>query len=239
MNFKLLYFCFFTPLIIFSQQEKTYNAYRTQNAYNKLIYKITKSGTALEEPVEGSPYYFDNFQEGKILIKNIPEDKIYSLRYNAFTDEVEVQNNNGFDFLIKNTNVSLTIGTDKYIYFPFQSKEKNKNIKLGFFKCVFNGKKIMLLESKRKKIKEGKKAQTSLTNSFPSKYVDHITYYLVKNSENIAKPIKLRKKEIISTIDSKHQKEMASFIKENQLNLKSINDLITFFKHYNSLLNEQ
>jgi len=182
----------------------------------------------------GSPYYKDSFSYGKIFLKKKELDLNYSYRYNAYTDEIEVNNGIDIDLLLKDTNISCIIDGEKYSYQEYAAKE-DEDIQMGYLKTIFEGEKVILYFKKNKQFKEGKKAKTSLTTSFPPKLVDFEEFYF-SNLEETPHKVKLKNKELLAIIPINYQLEMKTFLKDNDLNVKRKDDLITFFKYYDSLL---
>ncbi|MBN4085397.1 hypothetical protein JYT89_03545, partial [Flavobacteriaceae bacterium AH-315-B10] len=90
--------------------------YRMQNAFMSLVNRIDNNATIDESNVNGSKYFNDAFLLGKVSINNKSSKDLYALRYNAYSDLIEVQKENEVETLIKAINVSCTIGGKLYVY---------------------------------------------------------------------------------------------------------------------------
>ena len=207
---------------------------QTQSAIYDIMNK-SRNPVAIENgKIIGTPYYKESFSYGKIFLKKKELDLNYSFRYNAYTDEIEVNNGSDIDLLLKDTNISCIIDGERYSYQEYAIKE-GKDIQFGYLKTIFQGEKTTLYLKKIKKFKEGKKAKTSLTASFPPKLVDFEEFYFSNYGETPHK-LKLKNKELLAVIPLSFQLKMKTFLKGNDLNVNKKDDLITFFKYYDSLL---
>lgn len=207
--------------------------YRTRDAMSDLKYRKKSKSTNASEIIQGSPYFKDNFIRGRIYVENKEVNTFFTARYNAYRDEIEIKNDTDFDVLIKQKDLSCLIGKELYLYQKFNKEEETK---LGYLKTIYEGNKFSFLIRETKKYKAGKKAQNSLTASFPAKYVDVKEYYFQENSSDTAVFVKQKKKEIIAVIDPEYKTIMNKYLKDNHLNIKKNEDLVAFFKHYNTLI---
>lgn len=214
-------------------------AYRTRDAYTDLKYNVGRTLSDYEyKTIIGNSYYKKEFAIGKIYINNKAISKTFTLRYNAFSDEIEVGTSLKFEALINNLDISCLIGKDIYIYHPYVRKE-GEDTQTGYLKTIFKGSDISLLIRETKMFKEGVKAQTTLETSFPAKLIDVKEFYILKASNKNAVLLKQKNKKVLEIIDTQYKSEMNLYLKNNNLNVKNDKDLIAFFKHYNSLtLNE-
>jgi hypothetical protein len=206
----------------------------TQNWHYDIMEKSRNPNTLKNEKILGSQYFNQLFSHGKVLINNKELNQNFALRYNAYSDEIEVNNDVEINILTKEPSVSCIIDEVKYSYQEY-FKKNGVDTQFGYLKTIFKGKKIILYHKETKLFKEGQKAKTSLTTSIPAKLVDFESFYFSKIGE-IPYKLKLKKKELLATIIPEHKPTMISFIKSNHLKFKSKADLITFFKYYESLL---
>lgn len=210
-------------------------AYRTRDAYTDLRYNVGRTLSDYEyKEIIGNSYYNKEFVLGKVYIDNKEVSKIFTLRYNAFSDEIEVGNDQNFEALINNRDISCLIGKDLYIYHPYVKKE-GEAAKTGYLRTILKGPEFSFLTRESKVFKEGKKAQTTLETSFPAKVIDVKEFYILKKLNNDAVLIKQKNKKVIEIVDSEYKSNMSKYLKDNNLNVKDDKDLITFFKYYNSI----
>ena len=218
------------PTLIISQTEEFSNVYNGySNAYewdhNKrdallsLRYNINRVFDDYKTTqIIGNAYYNKNFILGEVAYNNQVIPRKFALRYNAFTDEIEVRTDTSFVYLVKEPTTTCIIGTQKYIYHSYGSKA-HKNIKIGYLKIVYEGKEHTLLVRKTKRYKKEKKAKTTLTASYPAKLVDSEKFYILK-PEKTAVFLKQKKKALLAVIPQKYQQQMEAFFKKNRLNPK-------------------
>ena len=208
---------------------------KTRAAYTDLRYNVGRTLSDYEyKEIIGNSYYKKEFVLGKIFINNKVISKKLTLRYNAFSDEIEVGNTQKFEALINNRDISCLIGKDLYIYHPYTKKD-GEAIQTGYLRTIFKGQEFLLLIRETKIYKEGKKAKTTLETSFPGKLVDVKEFYLLKKSNENAVFIKQKNKKVLEIIDSDYKPTMSKYLKDNNLNVKEDKDLINFFKYYDSL----
>ncbi len=213
--------------------------YRKRDALTDLRYKANK--TAIEqaeyEKVMGDAYFNKAFFNGTIFYDNKVTTKKYTLRYNALSDDIEINSNGTIVYLVKDKKISCLIGNQKYVYRPF-IKNENEGVRMGFLKVLYEGNNFTLYQRNIKKYKPAKKAKNSFDSARPAKLVDFTYYYFTEN-KGIATLLKQKKKAIMSKIASDKKSKMAQFIKNNNIDLKSQTGLVLFFKHYDSLTKKQ
>lgn len=228
------------PLLSYSQAstspivQDAYNSYRINDFLEDIInMKKNRNSEELDmNKISGSQYFNDNFVLGKIFVQNKEIEKPFSLRYNAFNDQIETSNGVEVDALIRNRTISALIGNNKFIFNLFNENGITKN---GYLIELFKGDNIILLKQLSKKLREGKQARTPHTTSVPTKLVDEVNYFTITNNE-VASKINLRKKSFLKHFKSSHQKQITQFIKQHKLNFKNAEDLIRIFEYYDQLL---
>ena len=219
--------CFFT-LTINAQDAGSNNALRVHNAYRNIINKAQKGQVLTADKIVGSAYFKETFSLGKIYFEGKEIDKEHALRYNAYKDEIEVNNGVDVDVLFKSSKISCLIGDEKFICHPYVYKESTQ---LGYVKVLYKGDDFSILIRETKKFKQGKKARTTLTASHPPKLVSQRKLYISKNNKP-AVELKQKKKALLAVIPPKYQQQMSDFLKTNRLNLKKTANLRTFFNYY-------
>lgn len=177
---------------------------------------------------KGSPYYNTSFLEGSLFLNNQLLDNNVSLRYNAFTDEIEIKDapvldKNSMYALIKSEDLHVTILQDLFIF------KKNK----GYFLVVYDGDNVSLLKKINKKYYPPKKATTSLTKDVPAEFQNRISYSLAtREGELIALP-KSRNNKI--GVFSENERIIKEYVKENSLDLNKEKDLKKLILYFDSL----
>ena len=181
----------------------------------------------LPQNVEGSPYYDENFRSGQIRIG----DTAYAalLRYNAFTDEIEMQEGGQVRELFKRDYISARIGDTEYAIRTYDDKGGQRQ---GYFRILTQGKAELLLRM-TKDLQEGREATTSYGKDQPPRFTETSDYYLVSEGK-AARKVRLRKKELQESFPEKWG-ELEAYGKQNGLDLKTERDVIRLVQHYNAL----
>ena len=147
------------------------------------------------------------------------------MRYNAFTDEIEMADtpyqNNSDLVLIKSKDVIPTINGQRYEYLPYRLNKENT--KIGYLIKLYEGSKYTLYIKKSKKFIEAKIARTSLENSFPPRYVDDSkTYISISGNTPIA--IKNSKKTVLKFFNN--SSGLKKFIKNEKIKFNKTESII-------------
>lgn len=182
--------------------------------------------------VKGSPYFATAFVPGEVRYKD-KEAKNFQLRYNAFSDEIEVKekpNTVNYQALLKTPDISATFLGNEYRYLPAFKKE-NGDQASGYLMVLHKGEKYTLYVQKRKEFREGREARTSFESGFPDKFVDEINYFIAEGSQTpvFFKPSKKALHEYAGSID---KKELKKFLKDQDLDPDKEEDLAEIFKYF-------
>ena len=175
--------------------------------------------------IVGSQYFDLDFKESKLeYFERVIKDSGY-MRYNAYTDEVEMADtpyqNNSDLVLIKSKDVIPTINGQRYEYLPHRLNKENT--KIGYLIKVYEGSKYTLYTKKSKKFMEAKIARTSLENSFPPRYVDDSkTYISISGNTPIA--IKNSKKTVLKFFNN--SSGLKKFIKNEKIKFNKTESII-------------
>ena len=83
------------------------------------------------EKIKGSPYFITSFTLGSLKQKEEIISKTLYLRYNAFSDEVEIglspHQEKAEEAVLKRNDIECTIGNESYQYRLFKDKTNKKN----------------------------------------------------------------------------------------------------------------
>lgn len=179
------------------------------------------------ETIAGSPYVDDKYKEGIIYYGD--KNQTASIRYNAYQDLIEYQQNGKALVLDANPAIKKVIVGDE-TFVPLSPTGNAK--KLGYFAVLDTGK--LTLYSKKKIVflpfKKGGKLDGSDQQAEFQKKPD-IYYYQVgdgelKEVDNI--------KSLIASLPDK-QDELNQYAKKEKISAKKEKDLIQLVKYYNSL----
>ncbi len=181
----------------------------------------------LPPDVEGSPYYDENFRRGRIQIG----DTAYAamLRYNAYTDQIEMNEMGQVRELLKRDYISAEIGEDRY---AIRSYQEQAGVKQGYFLILAEGKADLLLR-RTKDLMGAREAATPYGKDQPARFNDLSNFYLATNGEP-AQRIRLRKKDLKEHL-SEDWGALETYEKKNGLDLKTEQGVIQLLSYYNSL----
>ncbi len=210
---------------------KMVNAAITAEQYFELY------GISIEDlkNIDGSPYDTGFFQPGniynndKLVAPNIP------LRYNIFSDEIEI--NNSFDsasenvsVLLKSPDIFVSIANDVYVYVEnIASKDES-----GYFKVLFEGNHFDLYKKSSVTYIEKRFAETNYQQDQPARFDRKDNYYLV-NKQGRFFELPSNKRRFLSVFND-HSKEINSFMRGKKLDPKDENHLTEIIKYFNTLL---
>ena len=185
--------------------------------------------------VKGSPYANEKFISGSIFKDDRPVLTKVFLRYNIFSDEIEVQKSSNssedsYQALVKDPDMFVKIANDIYVFVLFEeSVEKG-----SYFSIISEESNFDLYKKSEVDYSAPFYARTSYERDRPASFNLANSYYLVaKNGAFYELPSNKSK---ISKVMGKKEKEVKSFIKKNRLDIKNEKDLIKLVKYYNSLL---
>ena len=233
-NLKFFIIISIFPSLILSQSQTDLTDSRVQDAYTDLVNSVTRAITKTN--IKGSPYFNEKFIDSKIKYFDESLKNIFYLRYNAFSDEIEMGKNKfqneSVEIVQKNQNIVCYIGNEIFLLKSYKNEIGNQ--KKGYLNMIFDGQKSKIYRSKRKIFMEATQARTSLERAFPARYIDEKSYYISSKNSSEINYLKASKKSLLKLIDNK-EKKVKKFISENKIKLKNEADLIKVFEFYESL----
>ena len=175
--------------------------------------------------IQGSPYYYDDWQKGSVLASNGQVYENVALNFNGDSHELELKEDDRVRQLILGGYIKVTIPQDTYSDVFI----RGINPKFGMdLVCVsYNGQKIKLVRNFQ--IRKEKYHTTTTTTQ---KFLPTVDYYLVINGQ--IEGISIRKKKIIKILG--HEKEAEAFLTQNNNPVKSEKDLIQLLNYYDAEL---
>lgn len=190
---------------------------------------VIYSKKAESEPANGSQYFIEQFNPAKIDDSN----ELAVVRYNAYTDELEVKVNEEVKVLQPKENqvVALTNGKAKYQYITYTNKDNI--VSQNYLTLVSENPNISIY--KREKIQlVPEQHPTGGYQKYKAPYYKKMDaeYYIKKNGQVV--PMSIKKKEILSMFPGK-EKQIEAFIKENKLSVNEDADLNKLGTFLNSL----
>ncbi|MCB0374522.1 MAG: hypothetical protein KDD04_01230 [Sinomicrobium sp.] len=201
-----------------------------------VLSQIRTSGpNAIEnDEIMGSAYLEDQFKAGTVFY-NDTRIGDYLLRYNVYGEEFEVLNDDTTKSAVNKTSeVHVTVGIKNYVFKYFTDDDEKS--RFGYFEVLSDAgnSHCTLLRKNKKLLSESRRAVTSFDVTRPARFVDTETYYLLFDDKEIVK-IRLQNS-YISRFFKKRGIDVKTFLKENDLNVKNVEDLKKVIHHCDSLL---
>lgn len=177
----------------------------------------------------GSSYIDKDFLPAKLSV----DGTIYSMRFDAYKDEMEVEKENNKFYLKHSFDYTVTfLGTNKvYQVYKYQEKDLDKT---GFFVVLFNGDKVSLLLKEKIQFYEEVIAKTGYDKYKPPSLKRENDKLYIGYKNNVSKELPKKKNDILKLFSSK-SKNIETFAKKNKLGFKKKEDLVKIFTHYSSL----
>lgn len=211
---------------------------RLSNDYRKITpyfsYNEIKFNPLLVDDVLHTDIVNKPFLLGSIYFDDRIMSQKYYLRYNGFTDEIEIDNDEKLKSVQKNTRISCFIGNVKYIF----SKINNKNSsEMSYLKEIYTNKNMVLYEREIVIFKKAiSKIKTFNNKDTPARFVKFLSYYRRNDKNEIPTIIPSNKKKFINMYKKEYHHQIRKFIKTNQINLNNREDLLKIFSYSESLL---
>jgi hypothetical protein len=175
--------------------------------------------------VMGSPYVNEDYQRVKI---NGAENKIYSGRYNAYINEMEILIAAGREPIaldISNNDYEVLFLNDNKLYRTFNFESSRGITKRGFLVVISEENDIMLLKEETIKYYDKVVASSSYDQDKPAKFRREDDNYYIKLRSGRVVYLPSKDKDIAKAYPE-HSKEIMAFVKKNKLKTKKEEDLI-------------
>ena len=148
------------------------------------------------------------------------------------------------DLFIKQKNIDAEpirgLSKDKKIRLITQGKptsfktfvDKSGNTKNGYLTLLASGD-YNLYKHLKVTFKESKKAENSFVKGSPAKFTQFTEYFLEDSNGNRIDEIEMSNKKIIQLIGGDRGDELRTFLKENKIKVKDVNDLYKIMSFLN------
>ena len=229
---RLFLFLLFAPLCynLFAQTLEPMGATATYAVSQ--ITGIPFRETGVNYDVTGSPFLFDEWKQGKVILYNGSEYDNVMLRFNTLKNIFYFNRNDSvFELPDDATEVSLKNTADNGNELDFKKiiSTDNKLPMAAFVQVLSNGK-VPLYKQYIKRI-EGDNFSNGLITTKKT-IVDHNSLWTIKNNETL--PVKLNSRSLEEiTFDKKDQ--VLNFVKTKKLNIKNEKDFAEAITYYNSI----
>ena len=183
--------------------------------------------------MDGSPYANDNFILGNIYENDKLVKKNILLRYNIFSDEIEIKdqtNSDDYTALIKNPDLIIKILNEVYLFVPLNGSEEKGN----YFNVLSTGDTFDLYKKTTITFKPSQKGRTTYEDDRPAKFISSNTFYLV-TKDNVFYELPKSKSKFYKVFKTK-EKEIKNFAKKAKIKINKEDDIKRLVKYYHSIL---
>ena len=203
---------------------------RTNEALSKLRVSASNKEFLNYQRLKGSPYFESVFKIANLIYFDLDINKKIFLRYNAFSDEIEIGTHSNQqtseEIVLKNNKIVCSFGGETFYYSAY--KNKDGNTQLGYLILLFKSNDVFLFQQKKKVYRAATVPTTSLERAFPPRFTDEINYYLKYKSDKpffLGNSIKKVVKNLPLDLKRKAKNQSLSLKK-----IKSNSDLVDFFE---------
>jgi hypothetical protein len=189
---------------------------------------VFAQAAATTEPIKGSQFINDQYVDGTIHYA----DKTLKapLRYNAFQDVMEYQQNGKPLVLDAGKSIArVQIGESTFITHPYDAKGKQK---FGYFAVLDSGE-MMLLCKKAIVYQAPLKGRALDGGDLPAQYKPAPDTYYYKVGDGSLKEVD-NLKSLLSDLPE-NQPALVDYAKKEKISVKKEKDLVALVKQYNSL----
>jgi len=189
------------------------------------------SKKAESEPATGTQYYIDNFVPGKVDNSN----EINLIRYNAYTDELELKINNDVNVLQPKENQLITSVDGKVAYQYLRYSNKENVEKQNYLVVVSNNAKFKIFKKERIQFLAEQHPTGGYQKYKAPQYKKVDPEYYVQLGEGQIVYTDAGKKDFARIAPGK-EKQIEKFIKENKIKVSDDSDLQKLGAYINSIL---
>lgn len=190
------------------------------------------SGERTLNGIPGSPYLFDEWLDGTIIMKdkNLVKGNMY--RYNLYTQQMQFVEGNDTVAIANPEDIEqISFGGKAFIFTSYDAPEKIGN---GYFELISEGKcRILKRWVVLFHVVDEQEAETMSSSADESEFLRDCNCYL-QFGETPALKASHNKKELL-TCFKKDQDEVEKFMKQNDIKMKTENDLKAVVDYYNQI----
>jgi hypothetical protein len=206
-----------------SQEEIT-----TEDLRNIVRHDVIEGVQATE--VIGSPYLFDDFEEGMITLVDGKNTANLQLNFNIYENRVEFADQ-GSIIAVNNEMVDKFIfnnsGSEMVFAKGFDSRRLNDS---DFVQVIGDGPVKFL---KKYEVSFQENVATYGTATQKDEYISNERYYIHEDGET-SRLRNLSERQLLRTLND-HQDELESFIDENSLDIEKLDHLAKLIQYYNEI----
>ncbi|MDX1470306.1 MAG: hypothetical protein R3213_02325 [Flavobacteriaceae bacterium] len=172
---------------------------------------------------EGSPYVNEEY----LPVKVNGQDIIYSARYNAYNDEMEIKTAESENPIALDTKIDYTVTfiNNNKVYRTLSYPNSRGQMLKGFLVKVYSTENYTLFMKENIKYQDKIKAKSSYQSDKPAKFVRDADVFYVQKNDGPVKIVPNKRKEIHEIFDT-NQDKIKDFIKDSKTDSDDKNDLV-------------
>ena len=219
----------FLPLFIFLFSLSSFGQQDPKRMYDpkKILDYLYSNSTLTLKPseIEGTMYITPDYVPARFMEDGV----VYSVKYNAYTDEFEIRDKGVLKYLpkISEYDIVLVNTGKKYQIYKYNNKP-------SFFVVASEGENVNLLLKEKVKFNKEVKAKSSYVKAKPANFSRENDELFIGYKNYNATPFPKKKKDILKLFGAKAN-EVKEYAKLNKYSFKKVPDLIQIFEYYNSL----
>jgi len=198
------------------------------------MYKITV-GDGLKIPeskLEGTPYLWDSYKSGKLLLKENKLIKNFEFNYNVYNNRIEFKKNGELMAIDDPSKIDMIVYDQNKVLEYKKYRNKKNSTKAAFMRLLVDGK-VKLYKKFECQLLEPNYNEALMVGDKDYQLKHGHSFYMQKD-EGVLNKIKVRKRKILKYLGDK-KNEVRQFIKENNLDVDKEYDLQKIFIFYNNL----
>jgi len=185
----------------------------------------------VEDPIEGNPYLFENWNNQARIYKGNKIYRIGSFNYNIAKERFEAKLSED-SVLVISTGGVKKIELNDVVLKPHYDIEFYK---FNFFEELDSINGSIILKKHVIKILQGSFNPMTKTRITSDKYIHEEHLYLLNDEKKPLVRLKLKKSKILGLMNSKEKTKVNEFAKKNKLRFSKVSDVQRIIKFYNSL----
>lgn len=187
-----------------------------------------------ETETSGSPYLFDEFMDGAVVLANRKTTDVLPIRYNSYKQTIEFRDgNSAFEMSSDQVN-AFEMYLDDTVY-KFTKGYDARRLSNDEFVRLIIDENVKYMVKHSTSFQEAVASYGSATQQ--DKYTSNESYYIKVEDGNVNRVRSLSKRRVMRNIDS-HEDKVRDFADENNINFSDADDVEDLLLHYNSLLKD-
>lgn len=179
----------------------------------------------------GTPYLFDSFYEGTIVLENGKTTNVLPIRYNAYEQTLEFKDGESAFKMDPNSIIEFEIHVDNNIH-TFRKGFDSSRLSEGEFVRLIIDDQVKFMVKHTVSFQQGVASYGSATQQ--DEYIPNVTYYIKVGNDDVNRIRSLSKRRIMRNIDH-FENEIDEFTDNNNIDFSDLNDIEKLLRHYNSL----